>query len=104
MRGVRFYLRKCKLLLAVSILLLVVVLGMLYSAPVERPQEITLAAARDLAPGEKDPYYISSLAMVWESLVATDKDGHIHGVLAEAWQANEDCTVWRFQLRQGIRF
>lgn len=99
-----FYLRKCKLLLAFLLLPVFIFVALLTAAPSERPQEITLAAARDLAPGEKDPYYISSVAMVWESLIATDNNGKIRGVLAASWQPNENYTIWKFRLQQGVRF
>ena len=100
-----FFLRKCPVLWIVTTLFIAMVLaGVLSPREQAHPDEIVLAAARDLAPGEKDPYYISSIAKVWEPLIGTDDDGHIRGCLAESWESSEDCTRWRFKLRQGIRF
>lgn len=104
MRRLRFYLRKCRLLAVFLALWLAVLAGAVQQDKSAHPAEITLAAPRDLAPGEKDPYYISSIGMVWEPLVGVDADGHLRGVLAASWQANEDATVWRFKLRRGISF
>lgn len=47
--------------------------------------EIVLAAARDLAPGNKDPYYSSVILKTWESLVGISDDGKIKPMLAESW-------------------
>ena len=105
MEHVSFFLRKCAALWVVTALFLAMLLaGVLSSTEGVHPDEIVLAAARDLAPGEKDPYYISSIAKVWEPLVETDNDGKIRGCLAESWESSEDCTRWRFKLRQGIWF
>ncbi|MGP1469959.1 MAG: ABC transporter substrate-binding protein [Schwartzia sp. (in: firmicutes)] len=100
-----FFLRKCPVLWIVTTLFIAMVLaGVLSPREQAHPDEIVLAAARDLTPGEKDPYYISSIAKVWEPLIGTDDDGHIRGCLAESWESSEDCTRWRFKLRRGIRF
>lgn len=105
MRRWEFFLRKCIWLWGAALVFLLVFAACVWpvGAP-EYPGEIVLAAARDLAPGEKDPYYISSIAKVWEPLVETDNDGTIRGCLAESWESNEDCTRWRFLLRQGVLF
>lgn len=67
-------------------------------------KEIVLAAARDLAPGEKDPYFTSSILQVWEPLVGLGNDGKPIPVLATSWESKEDSKVWTFTLREGVVF
>lgn len=67
-------------------------------------KEIVLAAARDLAPGEKDPYFTSSILQVWEPLIALGNDGEPQPMLATSWEPRENGTVWLFHLRQGVTF
>lgn len=105
MRRWAFFWRKCVWLWATMFLFCLVMMACLMAEMKQgHSDEIVLAAPRDLAPGEKDPYYISSIAKVWESLIETDINGNLRGGLAESWEANEDCTRWRFKLRQGIYF
>lgn len=66
--------------------------------------EIVLAAARDLAPGNKDPYYSSVILKTWESLVGISDDGKIKPMLAESWESNESKTEWIFHLKKGVKF
>lgn len=73
----------------------------------DRPRpggEIVLAAARDLAPGQKDPYFASSILEVWEPLVGISDEGRPVPVLAESWESNEDRTQWTFHLKKGVLF
>lgn len=73
------------------------------SAPKEE-REIVLAAARDLAPGEKDPYYSTVILKTWESLVGISDEGKVMPVLAERWESNEDKTEWTFHLKKDVIF
>ena len=41
---------------------------------------------------------------VYEPLIWIDPDYNLLPWLAESWEANEDGTVWTFQLRQGVKF
>jgi peptide/nickel transport system substrate-binding protein len=67
-------------------------------------QEVVLAAARDLAPGEKDAYYTSSILYVWEPLVGLGDDGAPIPQLAEKWSNTEDYKEWTFKIKEGIKF
>lgn len=67
-------------------------------------REIVLAAARDLAPGEKDPYFSTIILKTWEPLVGISDDGHVEPVLATSWESNLDKTEWIFHLRRGVTF
>lgn len=99
-----FYLKKCKILIFLVLALVVIGITASFSSKTDFPNYITLAAPRDLAPGEKDPYYISSVAEVWEPLIGVDDDGKIVGVLATSWSHDADYKVWTFQLRKGVTF
>lgn len=66
--------------------------------------EIVLAAARDLAPGKKDPYFTSSILQVWEPLIALADDGRPMAALATAWESSADARVWTFTLRKNVKF
>jgi len=70
----------------------------------EQPQEIVLAAPRDLAPGPKDAYYTSLILYVWEPLIAGGEDGEPAPKLAESWEMSEDGREWTFKLRDNVRF
>lgn len=67
-------------------------------------KEIVLAAARDLVPGEKDPYYATTILKTWEPLIAISNDGHEVPSLAVSWESNSEKTEWIFHLRQGVKF
>lgn len=67
-------------------------------------REIVLAAARDLVPGPKDPYYSTIILKTWEPLVGISDDGHEIPVLAESWDSNADKTEWVFHLKENVRF
>ena len=66
--------------------------------------EIVLAAARDLVPGNKDPYYATTILKVWEPLVGISNDGEAVPVLAESWENNENKTEWIFHLKRNVIF
>ncbi|MBS7527868.1 ABC transporter substrate-binding protein [Fusibacter paucivorans] len=66
--------------------------------------EIVLAGTRNIAPGENDAYYCSSILMVWEPLIASDESGAPIPKLAASYSANEDYTIWTFQLKEGVSF
>ena len=73
----------------------------------EKPRgerEIVLAAGRDLAPGEKDPYYSTVILKTWESLVGISDEGEAVPMLATSWEANEEKTEWIFHLKEGVYF
>ena len=93
-----------RLLLAVmTVVFLTVMTGCGDDATPDRG-EIVLAAARDLVPGEKDPYYTSSILQVWEPLVALGDDGRPRPALAVSWSHDEDSRTWDFALKRGVRF
>ncbi|WP_299150711.1 ABC transporter substrate-binding protein [uncultured Tateyamaria sp.] len=39
-----------------------------------------------------------------EALVELNADGSLKGQVAESWEGSDDATVWRFKVRQGIKF
>jgi len=41
---------------------------------------------------------------VYETLVKLEADGSITGLLAEDWELNDDGTVYRFHIREGVTF
>lgn len=84
--------------------LVMVLAGCGGAAPTGGDNEIILAAHRDLAPGEKDPYFTSSILQVWEPLVALGNNGEPEPCLATSWTASDDYKVWTFTLRKGVRF
>ena len=99
-----FYLRNCKLLFVWLFMLISFFIIIFYNPKQPLDGQIVLAAPRDIAPGVKDPYYISSIAMVWEPLIDVDKNGQIEGRLSTAWESSADFKVWTFKLRQGVYF
>ena len=73
----------------------------------------TLHVAMRAAPASLDPVESgqtdsfaqrSVTLLIFETLVAADDNGHIHGVLAASWQATPDNKRWQFHLRRGVRF
>ncbi|MEG2289044.1 MAG: ABC transporter substrate-binding protein [Clostridium sp.] len=66
--------------------------------------EVVLAAARDLAPGETDAYYTSSILYVWEPLIGLGDDGAPTPELAEKWSNTEDYKEWTFKIKEGVKF
>lgn len=73
-------------------------------AAVDPDAEIVLAGRRNLAPGEKDGYYCSTILYVWEPLVTQDDNAAPIPALAESWEMSEDGKEWTFHLRQGVTF
>lgn len=48
---------------------------------------------------------VTALSDIYETLTRYDSTDHqVHGLLATDWEANGDNTVWRFSLRDGVRF
>ncbi len=41
---------------------------------------------------------------MFQSLVAYDDKGELHGVLATEWKSKQGNTVWEFKLRKGVKF
>ncbi|SMP51092.1 ABC transporter substrate-binding protein [Anoxynatronum buryatiense] len=74
------------------------------NTPVDPDAEIVLAGRRNLAPGERDAYYCSSILFVWEPLVSQDSNASPIPGLAEDWEMSEDGHQWTFHLRQGVTF
>lgn len=70
----------------------------------ETTKEIVLAGTRNIAPGEKDAYYCSSILLVWEPLVTMGEDYKPVPKLANSYSANEDKTVWTFNLKKDVTF
>lgn len=70
-----------------------------------RPKEVVvLAAARHLAPGNKDGLYCSSLLGVWEPLITRGQDGTPAPGLASSWEMKDQGREWIFHLRQDVAF
>lgn len=71
---------------------------------VDPDAQIVIAGHRNLAPGEKDAYYCSSILMVWEPLITKDETYAPQGRLVDTYSANEDFTVWTFKLKENVKF
>ncbi|MEI7026580.1 ABC transporter substrate-binding protein [Paenibacillus sp. y28] len=69
-----------------------------------QPEEVVLAAHRDLAPGPKDAYYTSSILYVWEPLITSGEDGKPAPKLAKSWSMSEDGKTWTFKLQEHVTF
>lgn len=96
-----------KLFRLLCLLILLPLTGLLFGCGGNAPQgerEIVLAAGRDLAPGEKDPYYSTVILKTWEPLIGISDDGNILPVLAESWETNDARTEWIFHLKRGVAF
>ena len=66
--------------------------------------EIVLGGYRNLAPGERDGNYCSSILYVWEPLISQDERALPIPGLAESWVMSEDGMEWIFKMREGVRF
>lgn len=65
---------------------------------------VVLAAYRNLAPGQKDGLYCSSILGVWEPLITHDESGLPKGALVTGWEMKDGGKEWIFTLRKGVRF
>ncbi len=69
-----------------------------------------LRIACDLPTGRIDPLTVSQtgglllLAQTGEFLARVRPDNSLAPALATSWQRNENATIWRFTLREGVRF
>ena len=68
------------------------------------PQALTIGLGRDLYDGPGTWYSLHGSLGVWEPLVILANDMVAQPVLATSWEANEDGTVWTFNLREGVTF
>ncbi len=70
----------------------------------------TLTIAIGAEPESLDPVRMTSAPAatvgehVVERLIYMEEDGTLTPMLATSWEANEDSTVWRFEIRQGVTF
>ena len=69
----------------------------------------TLTIIDDVSPVDGwDPataHRVTALGDIYETLTRYDSTSHqVHGLLATDWEPNRDNTVWRFSLRDGVRF
>lgn len=69
-----------------------------------KPDIISLASGRHLAPGEKDAYYCSKILGVWEPLITRDENSKPIPCLAESWISTNNAKVWTFNLRKDVVF
>lgn len=65
---------------------------------------VVLAAYRNLAPGQKDGLYCSSILGVWEPLITHDKNGLPAPALATSWEMRDGGKEWIFKLRKDVVF
>jgi len=70
----------------------------------EEPQELIVGLGRKMYYGPGRWYFLHGSLAVWEPLITLDNDMCAQGVLATSWKANEDGTIWTFNLREGTRF
>lgn len=71
---------------------------------IANPEEVVLAAPRDLAPGPQDAYYTSTILYVWEPLVTSAEDGQPAPKLAKSWTMSPDGKEWTFKLQDNVKF
>jgi len=71
---------------------------------IDEDEEIVIAGTRNIAPGEKDAYYCSSILMVWEPLLTKESNGAPKAKLAKSYEANDDFKEWTFHLLEGVKF
>lgn len=67
-------------------------------------KQIVLAAARDLAQGQKETYFCSSILKVWEPLIGLSADGRIIPKLAESWESVNGGKEWILHLKKNVKF
>ena len=73
-----------------------------------KAQEFRFAYSSDVS--SLDPqsnavqFTLGLLSNVYEGLVRYDKNLKIEPALATSWSPNSDATVWRFNLRKGVKF
>ncbi|MEG1537373.1 MAG: ABC transporter substrate-binding protein [Clostridiales bacterium] len=91
-------------LLLTVLMTLGVLVGCSSKTAVDPDSEVILAGARDLAPGEKDAYYTSSILKIWEPLVGVNDAGEPIPVLAKEWMHSDDYKVWTFKLVENVKF
>ena len=74
------------------------------------PARDTLRIAIGAEPESLDPVNMTSAPAatvgehVVERLIYMEEDGSLTPMLATSWEANEDSTVWTFQIREGVTF
>lgn len=77
-------------------------------AKVEELKEVTIGIKGDI--NSFDPYGLDETITnalnkhIYETLISQDDNGVLIPLLAESWSANEDATVWTFNLRKGVKF
>ncbi|TLX59117.1 ABC transporter substrate-binding protein [Stutzerimonas nosocomialis] len=84
-------------------LLLVLVLAA--CSPNQDPNQLTLGGPFEFT--SQDPSrdgYLYTRLQVAQTLVEVDDEGRLLPGLAERWQTHEEGLLWRFQLREGVRF
>ncbi len=78
----------------------------------ERPRYgATLHVAMRATPSSLDPQELARsfggrglVSLIFDSLIATDENGHLQPALAESWQSSRGNQHWEVHLRQGVRF
>lgn len=105
--------RKSSSLLTVSALVLVAFV-MLTVAGCAQQEEVavrdTLTVAIGAEPESLDPVRMTSAPAatvgehIIQRLIYMEEDGSLTPMLATSWSANEDSTVWTFEIRQGVTF
>ena len=70
----------------------------------EYAKEIVIDAGHDMYFGHKQWHIIHGSTHVWEPLIYLDESLNPQPCLVESWDANEEMTEWRFQLKDNIIF
>lgn len=77
-------------------------------ANIEELKEVTIGIKGDINsfdPIIRDETITNALNKhIYETLITQDDNGVIVPLLAESWSANEDATVWTFNLRKGVKY
>lgn len=109
------FLKSAVLLGTVAIVAAVVLAacGAAEEAAVAAPEPVTrdtLTIAIGAEPESLDPVNMTSAPAatvgehVVQRLIYMEEDGSLSPMLATSWSANEDSTVWDFEIRQGVTF
>ncbi len=51
-----------------------------------------------------DPHVVRIEAQIFEGLVGLDEKNQVVPRIAESWKPNDSFTVWRFKIRDGVKF
>ena len=66
--------------------------------------ELAIGVGRDFYNGPEGQVYLHGSTNTWEGLTRLDETFTLHPWLAESWDSSDGGSLWRFRLREGVRF